>query len=89
MGECIDAMTSIVGTTESPHANLLDLLHFTPRALRQKARNPASTKMSQFEDGWSTHTYDAPDTRGVLLCENDFKDVQLFYRNWLQLGYIG
>jgi len=65
-------MTSIVGTTESPHANMLDLLHFTPRSRLQKARNPSSKPLSQFEDDRSTHTNDAPDTRGVLLYENDF-----------------
>ena len=50
-----------------------DLLHFTPRARLQKAQNPSSKPLSQFEDGQSTHTNDAPDTRGVLLYENDFR----------------
>jgi len=71
-------MTSIVGTTESPHANMLDLLHFTPRARLQKARNPSSKPLSQFEVGRSTHTNDAPDTRGVLLYENDFRRGCIF-----------
>ena len=59
---------------------MLDLLHFTPRARLQKARNPSSEPLSQFEDGWSTHTNDAPDIRGDLLYENDFQSCRNRHR---------
>jgi len=62
-------------TTESPHGNMLKLLRYSPRARLQKARNPSSNPLSQFQDGRSPHTNDAPQTRAVELYENDFRAV--------------
>jgi len=58
-------MSSMIDTTESPHANMLDLLRYSLRARLQKTRNPSSNPLSQFEDDRSPHTNDAPQTRGV------------------------
>jgi len=54
---------------------MLDLLRYSPRARLQKARNPSSSPLSQFQDGRSPQTNDAPQTQGVELHENDFRAV--------------